>query len=56
MMFGWLFILAIVLIATVAAHLSQTSGRFAKPLNADDFVVEKKAQRRVANSGSQLDT
>jgi hypothetical protein len=40
MVFPWIFVVAIALIA-VAAHRLGNSGRFAKPLNADDLVVEK---------------
>ena len=41
MVLGWIFVLAIVLIS-VAAHRFGNSGRVTKPLNAADFVVEKK--------------
>ena len=38
---AWIFVLAIASIA-VAAHRFRSAGRFGKPLNAEDFVVEKK--------------
>ena len=47
-MFTWLGFLAIVLIATLAAYSYKASGQLAKPLNADDIVLEKNMAQQPA--------